>query len=374
MISFYSIVAGIIWLSVALILIALLRMRTGFMLRYSSELLLFVTLLALVRTLLPLDLKQAYIVRSFFVMPLATDALETALPDGIPVERSLLLIWAGGSVVTLLCEIYAVFHDWNERKRYRVISAPWAVRAARRAQIAPEMIAVSPDLSMPMTLGFFRPRIYLPLTSLNDSQLDWVIRHELQHIKGRDMWLKLLYYPVMAAFWWNPVVWYFSHELNTILEMRCDQAVIRGRTAEERTEYGETLLEVAKWANGQKKNYLASTMPFALPAKKNVALQRIELIVGDTPRKRSSVIAAACVCVALFIASYFVIIQPYGMPPEDEVAGAIVVTEENAYLVHTADDTYELWVDGFCLTTHDKSELDSIPLCDLEIREENKGE
>lgn len=374
MISSYSVVAGILWLSLALIMIALLRTRTGFMLRYSAELLLFAALLALVRTLLPLDLKQAYIIRSFSVMPLATDAMETTLPDGIPVGQSLLLIWAGGSVVTLLCEIYAVVHDWSERKCYRVISTRWAERAAHRAQIPPEMVVVTPDLPQPVTLGIFHPKIYLPLMPMTDSELDWIIRHELQHIKGRDMWLKLLYYPVLAALWWNPVVWYFSHELTAILEMRCDQKVVRGRSAEERTEYGEMLLRFAKLKN-QQKNYAFSSMMFTMPAKKDVLVQRTELILGEPPRHRTSTVAAACVCVAIFIASYFVLLQPYGEPAEEDVIGEISFAENEEYsLVHKADGNYELWCGGNYICDFYGNCLDEEPFCDMEIIEESRGE
>lgn len=377
MISSYSVVAGVVWLSAALILIALLRKRTGFMLRYSPELLLFVALLALVRTLLPLDLRQAHIIRSFHLMPSVTDAMQSTVLGGITVGQSLLLLWAGGSVVVLLCEICALITDERQRKEFRVIPSRSAGRAAQRAGLSADMIVVTPDVPVPLTAGFIHPKIYFPgiSMSMTDDQLDWIVRHELQHMKGRDVWLKLMYYPVLAALWWNPVVWFFAHELDSILEMRCDQAVMRGRTKEEREAYVETLTLVLRQMVGGRRNYPAATVTFARPVKKSVALQRAMLILNAPPRHRAATIAAGCLCVVIFIASYFVLLQPATLPSEYDVVAEIPFAEgDEYYLVHKPDDSYELWYNGSYLGSLYGNYLDEEPFCDMQILEESRGE
>lgn len=367
MISGYSIAAGIAWFTLVLVFIAALQKRTGFMLRASAQLLLFAAALALVRMLLPLDFRQAYVIQSFHIYPAIMAFLRRPLFGWLKVCQVFLLVWVLGSAAVLGYEIWALLAASRHRKCYRRIPSQ---QAAKRAGLLPGDIVVSSDVAVPMAAGLFRPKMYLPLLTLTDEELDWIVRYETQHIKGKDVWLKLLYTLLQAALWWNPFVWYFARELDSILELRCDQLVLRGRSEGERHAYVQTLLQVTTQLCAGRRHYPASAVTFARPVKKSALTRRAELILHTPPRHRRQTIAAGLLCLVLFAASYFVILQPAGAPPEADLAGEVVVTPDNAYLVHTKDDTYELWVDGFFFTTFEKSELYSKPLCDLEIREE----
>ena len=87
----------------------------------------------------------------------------------------------------------------------------------------------------PMTLGVFRPMIIIPpMDQLEGSKQQLVLRHELFHIKHRDLLLKFFGLAVMALHWYNPLAYFLYHEICVTSELVCDKNVIEGFTDETR--------------------------------------------------------------------------------------------------------------------------------------------
>ena len=51
-------------------------------------------------------------------------------------------------------------------------------------------LSCNPLLASPMLIGFFRPRIILPVGEWEDKELSYIFVHELVHYKQRDMFYK----------------------------------------------------------------------------------------------------------------------------------------------------------------------------------------
>ena len=81
MISAYSICSAVIFYNLSLVLVFLLRRKTRFLARYSTSVLLFITVLGLVRLFTPIDLKPAVVIPSTTILP----AVQSALLFNIPV-------------------------------------------------------------------------------------------------------------------------------------------------------------------------------------------------------------------------------------------------------------------------------------------------
>ena len=62
-------------------------------------------------------------------------------------------------------------------------------------------------IASPIMIGFFRPRIVLPVHELEDKELSYIFVHELTHYKQRDMFYKWLIQVVVCAHWFNPFVY-----------------------------------------------------------------------------------------------------------------------------------------------------------------------
>ena len=106
-------------------------------------------------------------------------------------------------------------------------------------------------------IGFFRPRIVLPVHELEDKELSYIFVHELTHYKQRDMFYKWLIQIVVCAHWFNPFVYLLEKEVNKSCELSCDEKVIAVLDDKARRDYGDTLISFLK-SNNLYKSSLAS--------------------------------------------------------------------------------------------------------------------
>lgn len=372
MISVFSVVMGVLWLNVALVMLLLLRKCENFTVNYSSKLLLLLAMLALLRILLPLDFRQALVIRSYVLLPAIVRALQKSVGGVLERWQLVLLLWSAGSLIAAAVEGCGLLIDRHKRRTYREIDGAQAKQAAREIGFPPERVIVSPDVKMPMAGGFFKPRIYIPDMELKEKDYRWILLHERSHIRHGDTWVKLFYLALQVIFWWNPIIYLFQNELDSIQEFRCDQTVVKGRTQADRVSYADTVSWVAGQIceDGRPKRYRAGITTFARAKTTRVSQQRIEAILYPTPRPKGLYAVLAALCVTIFAASYFVLVQTAVQPPAEEL---FPITSENSYVVHTEDNKYELWTDGEYIECFDESDLLFPPLCDLEIQENING-
>ena len=112
-------------------------------------------------------------------------------------------------------------------------------------------------IASPIMIGFFRPRIVLPVHELEDKELSYIFVHELTHYKQRDMFYKWLIQIVVCAHWFNPFVYLLEKEVNKSCELSCDEKVISILDDKARREYGDTLISFLQ-SNNLYKSSLAS--------------------------------------------------------------------------------------------------------------------
>ena len=118
-------------------------------------------------------------------------------------------------------------------------------------------LSCNPLIASPMLIGFFRPRIILPVGELEDKELSYIFVHELTHYKQKDMFYKWLIQIVVCAHWFNPFVYLLEKEVNKSCELSCDEKVISVLDDTARREYGDTLISFLK-SNNLYKSSLAS--------------------------------------------------------------------------------------------------------------------
>ena len=112
-------------------------------------------------------------------------------------------------------------------------------------------------ISSPIMIGFFRPNIILPVSELNNKELNYIFIHELIHYKQKDMFYKWFIQFVICIHWFNPFVHLLEKEVNKACELSCDEILISTLDDKARHEYGDTLISFLR-ANNQYKNSLAS--------------------------------------------------------------------------------------------------------------------
>lgn len=106
---------------------------------------------------------------------------------------------------------------------------------------------ISSEIDTPFTIGFIKPRIYLPL-GLNEKEQQCIIAHEKFHIKRFDYIIKPFAYMLLCMHWFNPLCWIAFNRMSYDMEMSCDEKIISTYSdEEERKQYTKTLLSIATY-------------------------------------------------------------------------------------------------------------------------------
>ena len=200
-------------------------------------------------------------------------------------------------------------------------------------------LSCNPLIASPMLIGFFRPRIILPVGEWEDKELSYIFVHELIHYRQRDMFYKWLIQIVVCAHWFNPFVYLLEKEVNKSCELSCDEKVISVLDDTARREYGDTLISFLKSNNLYKSSLASVTLTEGAEQLK----ERLGAIMKF--REKSKVIiaittiftVAACVC--------FFVTGAYAAP---SVANGMKpwVNSEILNEILTEDGVYYIFCDG----------------------------
>lgn len=135
---------------------------------------------------------------------------------------------------------------------------------------------LSSAIHTPVTFGFFKPIILLPVTLLNNittQQAETLILHELTHIRTNDYLLNWFLIIAETIFFFNPFVTTLCKKIRLEREKNCDINVISFEYSP--ALYAETLLQAERIKQGVPNFQLA-----AVNSKKHL-LQRIRFFTNE---------------------------------------------------------------------------------------------
>lgn len=195
-------------------------------------------------------------------------------------------------------------------KGHRKINVEWRLfvqQVASRLGIKkPVTIYISDLVNSPVTIGFLKPMILVPIAAVNrltPGQMEAVLLHELAHIKRHDYLVNLWITFIQTILYFNPFVKLFIKQIEREREKSCDETVLHFQY--DPHGYATALLMLEK-------TNTSFSIALAAKGKKNDLLHRIETILGiehsATPSlKKISGIFAGLICIiaiqALFIMS-----------------------------------------------------------------------
>lgn len=211
-----------------------------------------------------------------------------------------------------------------------VLSAVWALgvlalwlwsllswlRLRRRlsaAVRAPDGAWESDRVDSPFVLGFFPPKIYLPLGLSGDTRR-YVLLHERAHIRRGDHIVKVLAFLALAVHWFNPLLWLSWFLSCRDMEAACDEAVLRRSPEDIRKHYSAALLS------------LAAAHPLRVPLAfgENGVKGRVR---GALRWKRPAAALVAVALVVLLASCYMLAANPAQVP---DAAPELTVTVEGS--------------------------------------------
>ncbi|MDI4647949.1 M56 family metallopeptidase [Cohnella hashimotonis] len=187
----------------------------------------------------------------------------------IPASAALIFlsIWAIGAIGFAARQLYDYRRFTVALSRSRT-DLPERGEAAVRLSFLKEELGLKSKVALagssivrsPVLAGLRQPTIYFPqaLASGVDLDMDMVLRHELMHLKRKDLWVKALALVVGALHWYNPLAHLLRKEIQLWSELSCDEEVVVGMSHAERKRYGSTLLNVVAGSGNLPTRFCAS--------------------------------------------------------------------------------------------------------------------
>jgi beta-lactamase regulating signal transducer with metallopeptidase domain len=179
------------------------------------------------------------------------------LPHVVELPDSLELFSAGGSwfhwlgitwmfgAVLFLGRVL-VGYVTLERMRYSSINCEDELErlvikcCARHGISEPVSVVLHPNATMPLTFGWRRPIVMLPLQAEEwpEDELETVLLHELAHVQRGDYPIGVLGQIVLSLYWFHPLAWSLNRRLELAQEMACDdQVLLAGKDAAQYVEH-----------------------------------------------------------------------------------------------------------------------------------------
>jgi len=105
-------------------------------------------------------------------------------------------------------------------------------------------VKISDRIISPVTVGVIRPVILLPKCIDYDKKtIDFILTHELVHIKRFDVLMKYISAAAVCVHWFNPLAWIMFRMNCRDIELACDEEVLK-ITGGDPAEYAMTLISM----------------------------------------------------------------------------------------------------------------------------------
>jgi len=197
----------------------------------------------------------------------------------------LLGLWLAG----LIASLSGLVLDYRSRRRWLadargVTSGLWADIAAELERNGlvrrPIRILVSPRIPVPVTWGFIRPAVAIPLSAQTwpADRIRIALLHEVAHARRGDQTTQLFARIITAFYWFHPMVWHAFRCLRLEQEKACDDFVLNA--GQRSSSYGRHLMEIAMNAR-----YLNSTASLPVVQSSSLAA-RIRALVDEQSDRR----------------------------------------------------------------------------------------
>lgn len=211
-------------------------------------------------------------------------------------------VWLAGAVVFLTMHLLAYF-------RYRRQVLKNGVPQRNEAFLS-QLHSLCRDLKLrgnipvmvyekavsPMVLGFFQPILVFPAGEYAGEDLFFVLKHELIHLKRRDVFGKFLLVLANAIHWFNPLVYLMQREAVVDMELSCDERVVQGTPFAGRRAYTETLLSTI--SRRYQKTIKFSTQFYG---GKNIMKKRFKNILNRAKKRNGFLILAVTLTVTMVL-------------------------------------------------------------------------
>lgn len=239
--------------------------------------------------------------------------------------------WLAGVAVFLVVQGvgYARFRRltrrWSEETKHTRYGEILREETDALGVTAPRLTLCAP-VPTPALTGLARPTLLLPHENYTETELRFILRHELYHLKRRDILYKSFLTFVNALHWFNPLVYLMLRAADEDIELSCDSAVTANMEKAERAAYSETLLKSVRERHGA----VALTTCFGSTVER--LKRRLANVFDDGKKSRGVAVVILTVCAVIGLSAAIGFAPESAAKPLAKTQGEYADVED--YLMH----------------------------------------
>ncbi|MBR7794786.1 MAG: BlaR1 family beta-lactam sensor/signal transducer [Bacillota bacterium] len=236
--------------------------------------------------------------------------------DLTALNEILVVIWILGMLLFTALTI----HSWLKLKKIK--RATYSIgnneilslfeQCKQRLNVTKQInIGISPLVKSPMTFGLFKTYIVLPSHFekwLSMEEIKYILLHELNHYKYKDIAINYLVVMYQIVYWFNPFVWFAFKEMRLDREIACDIAVLKLLDKQKYRVYGNTIINFVDKNSQSREHFILTNQ---LNGSKRQIKRRIESIASYTTESKLLKLKSLAIfmLVGLFVTSQIPIIS-----------------------------------------------------------------
>ena len=342
-ISIYSYINSVV--SSALLFTCIYLFRRKFRFTHTKEIsmFLFLYVIGVIRLLSPFDFffAQGIPVKNWYASVFEILFIKDFLFFPFSVSALIFLIFTSVS----LLKLWKLFYIYKTEAKYWKSEIPLeseslsAVNSAIQEQFSVPRCEVikSASTSVPLVTGIWKKKVIVSDITYSYEELYYILLHEYTHIRHGDLWKKLLSEIFYAVFWYIPFSRFIKKDFIQTLEIRCDTAVLRNRTREEKLTYMNLLIKTMK--NPSTKQPVQESLFFAIQEKETSMIERFQLMAKPSKSEKSR---DTCLTFPLYL-SFFCLFAPIWLRPFPIMNLNIIILKPTTFL-------HQIWHISFMKT------------------------
>ena len=257
------------------------------------------------------------------------------------------------AVIWIVEAIKRLLRMFRKNQEFRRFLAPFRVKDISRYPEIKSLLEEYHAASMPVCIvsaplspkivGVWKPILVIPELDLTEEELEFACRHELEHYKNHDLWLKLFVDLTACKQWFNPLVELLQDELILAFEMSNDNKVLKDSSKNQRMAYILGLIKVAKF---QREGAEKQGLSFTLDKDKSLMRRTYFIAAEDFGKKRKrglSIFLRYIIVVVMLVVAFVFVLESWGVDEATKIES--FGYEQECYIIKT-DSEYKLYVDG----------------------------
>ncbi|PWJ49767.1 M56 family metallopeptidase [Faecalicatena contorta] len=355
-ITIFSLFMAVMWSSVIILIQYIFIKKRYFIMMFGISSVLLLYIFSMVRMLMPVEflftkeIVNVYLWNKFYTYLCINEI--NFIGETFTRVDFLLWIWLAGTVLLSMLFIIKYVNTISKINNFETLYNGQADIVLEKVvdtlgKQVNVRVVTSPMIKSPLGIGILKKTVLLPAQNYSEEDLFYILLHEITHFLNKDIPFKILIQFFCYIFWWNPIVYLLRKDLEQVLEIKCDLAVIANMDKKKKISYLSTIVHIIKGQESCGSPYGFESVSIIGGNSGANLIERFRIVSNDKKGmdRLSIKILWYVSFFCIILASYSFIIQSEYSAPEKEIVtddNTFEIKEDNSFIIQRSDGKYLL--------------------------------